>query len=130
MNDLYNEEPIAEINIIPFVDIILVVLIVFMVTAPFALKEGFHIQLPQGASSAEAKPSPLSITVHHTGDIFFNGKLISTGDLSFLSRKMFEEKNWIRAVISADKSVSHGRVMEIVGVLKKSGIQHFVFSTH
>lgn len=130
MSTLYNEEPISEINVIPFVDIVLVVLIIFMVTVPQMVKEGFNIKLPKNSSSSKKiPPSKLSISVTYTGDIFFNGKLISNKDLSFVARKFFEEQPSTQAVISADKSVSHGRVMEIVSMIKESGIQNFIFST-
>ena len=131
MSDLYKEETIAEINIIPFVDIILVVLIIFMITAPQLAREGFSVQLPKVSSGTE-KLSPsvkLNIEVTNTGDILLDGNLMSLNNLSLYVKKLLETKSInSRLVISADVSVSHGRVMEIVDVMKQTGIQQFTFA--
>ncbi len=131
MPDIYNEEPIAEINIIPFVDIILVVLIIFMITAPQLIREGFSVTLPK-VSSGTKKLSPsvkLQIKVTNTGDILLEENLISLNNLSLYVRKLLETDSApSRLVISADVSVSHGRVMEIIDVMKQSGIQQFTFA--
>lgn len=131
MSDIYNEEPIAEINIIPFVDIILVVLIIFMITAPQLIREGFSVTLPKVSSGTEKISSSvqLKIEVTNTGDILLDGNLMSLNNLSLHARKLLEADSIeSRLIISADVSVSHGRVMEIIDVMKKSGIQQFTFA--
>ncbi|MDE0152155.1 MAG: biopolymer transporter ExbD [Bdellovibrionales bacterium] len=130
-SDTYNEEPIAEINIIPFVDIILVVLIIFMITAPQLIREGFSVTLPKAISGAEEiSPSvKFKIEVTNTGDILLDGNLMSLNNLSLYARKLLETGSVeSRLIISADVSVSHGRVMEIIDVMKRSGIQQFTFA--
>ena len=122
-----NDELIAEMNIIPFVDIVLVLLIIFMAAAPRLVQKGFSIKLPQLASVETVKPEKFAISIHHTGDIFFNKQLISLDQLAFHSRKAAENQA-IKAVISADISVSHGRVMEIIQTIKASGIENFIFT--
>ena len=129
MSSYYEEESIASINIIPFVDIILVILIIFMVTAPQLTQKGFSVRLPKSSSASKIKSSQLNVVVHHTGDIFLGGKLISIDDLSFHAKKITENHPSAKVVISADKSVSHGRVMEIVNTIQASGVQNFMFST-
>ena len=128
MSDLNENEPISEINIVPFVDIILVILIIFMITAPQLAREGFSVQLPQAQSSKPIEDSRFEIQVRNTGDIILDGKLISLEELSFYSRKKIENSSSKRALISADAHVSHGRVMEIVQTMKFSGFQSFTFS--
>ena len=123
-----DDELIADINIIPFVDIILVLLIVFMATAPVLIKEGVSVQLQAVSKGNKIKPSKLEITVHHTGDIFLKGQLTTLKDLAFYSKKVAENAGPFQAVITADISVSHGRVMEIIQTLKSSGVQQFIFS--
>lgn len=134
MSKPYNQETIAEINIIPFVDIILVILIIFMVTTPLLIKEGFSINLPKISSSKKIKPTPsnkktLKISISNTGDIFVKGRLVSLNDLSFYTRKTLESSTNSNALIAADKSVSHGRVMQIIGLMKQAGVKNFTFST-
>jgi len=67
--------------------------------------------------------------VTNTGDILLDGNLISLNNLSLYARKLLEADSVeSRLIISADVSVSHGRVMEIIDVMKKSGIQQFTFA--
>ena len=65
-----DDEPISEINIVPFVDIILVVLIIFMVTTPFIMKPSLNVNLPQASTGDETAPSELSISVNTAGENF------------------------------------------------------------
>lgn len=126
----YKEEHIAVINIIPFVDIILVILILFMVTAPILVQRGLSVQLPQGSSaSSKIAKSNLQVTISNTGDIFIDEQLISTKELSFYIQKILETSSISNATIIADKSASHGRVMEIVNIMKTSGVGRFHFAT-
>ncbi len=131
MSDAYDEEPIAEINIIPFVDIILVVLIIFMITAPQLIREGFSVTLPKISSSTKKLPASakLKIEVTNTGDILLKENLISLNSLSLYVRKILEANSSpSQLVISADVSVPHGRIMEIIDVMKQAGIRQFTFA--
>ena len=69
-----NDEPISEINIVPFVDIILVVLIIFMVTTPFIMKPSINVNLPKAGSGEDTTPSELTITIATDGRLLLNGK--------------------------------------------------------
>ena len=126
----YKEEMISEINIVPFVDIVLVLLIVFMISIPQMIREGLSIQLPQTSSpSQKIKSSSVTVNITHTGDIIMNGQILSLDDLSLLAQELVENNQASdRIVISADQRVSHGRVMEIIESFKKSGIQNFSFA--
>lgn len=129
MARIYNEEQIAEINIIPFVDIILVILIVFMVTAPLLIQKGFSVKLPQASSSTRQPPSKVQIAISNTGDLLIKGQLVSTKDLAFYIRKLLENGPISSVTIQADRSVSHGRVIEIVNIIKTNGVNRFSFAT-
>ena len=124
----YDDEAICEINIVPFVDIVLVLLIIFMAAVPYMPLRGLSVKLPQmTAGLSDITPSKLIIDVHHTGDIFFEGRLVSMEELSLTARKFFEGEPLTKAQIRADQSVSHGRVMEILAVLREAGLENFVF---
>src|SRR5271163_3618083 len=69
-----NDEPIADINIVPFVDIILVTLIIFMVTTPFIMKPSINVNLPKAGSGDDTTPSELSLTITADGHVSLNGK--------------------------------------------------------
>ena len=124
-----DDAPIAEINIVPFVDIILVVLIVFMVTTPFIVKSGIKINLPKAASSEENVPSQFNLSITPDGHAILNGKQVSKSDLSTYAASQFKKNPEIQAIIAADVSVSHGRVIELIDVIKSSGVSKFAIST-
>ncbi len=72
-----DDEPISAINVVPLVDVILVVLIIFMVTAPLVLKPSIDINLPKASSGDNSPSTPLNIAIAKDGTIAFNGKAAS-----------------------------------------------------
>src|SRR3954464_5756138 len=83
-----DDAPIAEINVVPLVDIILVVLIIFMVTAPLVLKPSIDINLPK-ASTGDATPTtPLNVTVTKDGHIMLNGKTSTIEDVTVYATQL------------------------------------------
>lgn len=123
-----NEETLASINVIPLVDIILVVLIIFMVTAPMFLKPSIGVNLPKAASGDSTKPSQLSISLGLNGKLMLNGL---PSDLQSIKQKASDEfsKNAeVQAIIAADKDVPHGEVISILDAIKELGIKKFAIS--
>ncbi len=123
-----SDTPISEINVTPFVDIILVVLIIFMVTTPIIMNPSVQINLPKAASGDETVPSQLNISIDKNGDFFLNGTKTSIESLSETAKSESQKKPEIQAIISADKDVPHGRVIEIIDAVKSSGVLKFAIS--
>lgn len=123
-----NDDPIADINIVPFVDIILVVLIIFMITTPFIVKPSININLPKAASGEDTAPSPLTITVAADGSVTLNGKVATDEDIVTFAKAAVAEKPETQAIISADKDVPHGRVIGVIDLIKSSGISKFAIT--
>lgn len=122
------DAPIAEINIVPFVDIILVVLIIFMVTTPFIIKPSININLPKAASGSDTAPSQLNIAIGNSGETLLNGKPTSDEALSEFAKTSLAENPQVQAIISADKDVAHGRVITVIDIVKSAGISKFAIS--
>jgi biopolymer transport protein ExbD len=123
-----HEDSISEINVVPLVDIILVVLIIFMVTAPMIMKPSINVNLPKAASGDASTPSQLSISITPSGGLNLNGR---TADEATISSKALEEvgKNpEVQAIISADKEVPHGTVVRIIDLVKTAGVKKFAIS--
>lgn len=123
------DEVLSEINVVPLVDIILVVLIIFMVTAPMIMKPSINVNLPKAASGdkTEAKPQ-FNITMTSDNKILLNGNLT---DLTTLNQKATEEvkKNpEVQAIIQADKNVPHGQVVAVMDAIKQGGVKKFAIS--
>ena len=123
-----DDQPIAEINIVPFVDIILVVLIIFMITTPFIVKPSININLPKAASGEDTTPSQLTISIGADGTTQLNGKPATDEEISEFAKNALVTKPETQAIISADKDVSHGRVITIIDTVKSAGITKFAIT--
>jgi len=124
-----SEEAIAEINIVPFVDIILVVLIIFMVTAPLVLKPAIDVSLPQ-ASSGEAKETEknLDVIISATGEIYVNGKAGTIEELKEQASVTAKSAVDSGAILNADKAVTLEKLTEVIDAIKLAGIKKVAFS--
>ncbi|NJL25005.1 MAG: biopolymer transporter ExbD, partial [Calothrix sp. SM1_5_4] len=122
-----DDEPIADINIVPFVDIILVVLIIFMVTTPFIMKPSINVNLPKAGSGDETAPSELSISIAQTA-VCFKRKPADEAAITAYSRDLSGKRPDVQAVISADKEVPHGRVVSIIDAVKGGGVKKFAIT--
>ena len=122
------DDSISEINVVPLVDIILVVLIIFMVTAPMFLKPTINVNLPKAASGEQTTPSQLNISITADGKVSLNG--VAADDEKVKAKAMEEaQKNpEVQAIIAADKDVAHGKVVGIIDIVKSAGVKKFAIS--
>ncbi len=116
--------PISEINVTPFVDVMLVLLIVFMVTAPL-LTVGVPVDLPKTrAQPLSQDREPLSVTIKSNGQIFLQNTPVAEDDLvpklTAIAANGYDQRVFVRG----DKSVDYGRVMEVMGMLSAAGFTH------
>lgn len=125
--DPNDEQGINDINITPFVDVVLVLLVIFMVTAPMMVKESLNIKLPQTNSSDRAESKRLGIAINANGQILFNGQLVTTEALEIEANLALTENKNVQALISADKEAKHGDVIKVLDIVKKVGIENFAF---
>lgn len=125
--DPSDEDGINEINITPFVDVVLVLLVIFMVTAPIMVKESMNIQLPKAKSTDQSNNKTISVGISKTGQILLNGELI---DLTLLYDKAVKEKLAfpnVQVMINADRESIHGDVIKVLDQIKLAGIKNFAF---
>ena len=123
-----DSESISDINVVPLVDIILVVLIIFMVTAPMIMKPSIAVNLPKAASGDSTVPSQLSISLTASGKVLLNGTEADDVVISAKAKELVEKNADTQAIISADKNVPHGDVVRILDVVKSSGVKKFAIS--
>jgi biopolymer transport protein TolR len=116
---------IAEINVVPFVDIVLVLLITFMLTSSAIIKASFTVELPTAASAGTAVPSTLNVVLDAAGRLYLDGAETSHEILgAHVARASWKDKD-LQAVISADKSVNYGQVVRVLDVVKGNGVKVF-----
>jgi biopolymer transport protein TolR len=113
--------PMAEINVTPFVDVMLVLLILFMVTAPL-LTVGVTVDLPETASSPlPGQDEPLTVSVSSAGTVFLQDSEIDLPDLGPRLQAITARRADARIFVRGDKVIDYGRVMAVVGAIHNAG---------
>jgi len=121
--------PLSEINVTPFVDVMLVLLIVFMVTAPL-LTVGVPVDLPKTQAQSIADPDePLVISVNAEGQIYIQDSEVDLSQLVPRLRAITESKPDTRIYVRGDKSIAYGRVMQVMGTVNTAGFQRVALIT-
>jgi biopolymer transport protein TolR len=125
----HRRTPMSAINVTPFVDVMLVLLIVFMVTAPL-LTVGVSVDLPKTTSSPlPGQDEPLSVTVDHDGKVYLQDSLLSVDELGPRLRAISERKPDARVFVRGDKVIDYGRVMQVVGAIHAAGFSKVALVT-
>lgn len=119
------DQLMAEINVTPFVDVMLVLLIIFMVTAPMMV-EGLNVNLPQATSeplpSSEEEPH-LVVSIDTAQDVFINDFKVSIDFLREKLSKVLETRTNRAVFIKADKDISYGIVVRVMSEVKAAGVE-------
>jgi len=128
-NDDDSGRMIVDINVTPLVDITLVLLIIFMVTASLIVNPGIKVDLPKAASGTETTKSTLALTLNKEGVLYLNGERSSDeGVVRFINTELPKNPE-LQAIIAADKVVPHGDVIHVIDLVKRSGVHKFAIST-
>jgi len=121
----------SEINITPLVDVVLVLLIIFMITAPVIYQSAIKVQLPKTKSGESSEKSPLQFTIGKGGELHMGDERID--DWSSLPARIQtasagKELSQEVASISADEAAQHGQVVKLMDVLRQSGVSRFALN--
>lgn len=118
-------EIISSINITPFVDVVLVLLVIFMVTAPMLVKDILEIKLPKTLSGDGKMLQTLGVAVNKDGNILLNGQITDEQALSVAAKEALSKDANSQAIISADIAAAYGKVVKVIDILKTSGVERF-----
>lgn len=113
----------SEINVTPLVDVMLVLLIIFMVTAPM-MKQGLNIDLPEtkGSGTKSEKQDPLVVTIKKNNTVYIGKTLVSVDLLADEIKKTVTQTNNQQIFIEADKKVTYDLVAKVMGEIQSAGI--------
>ena len=123
-----SDDLIAGINVTPLVDVTLVLLIIFMVTAKIIVSQGMPMDLPK-AASGESLQTVFSVELTADGKTRVDSNMVANDDaVASLAREAKAKTKDLRAVIRADRKVEHGRVIHVLDLLKRSGVAKIAFA--
>ena len=120
---LAERHPMADINVTPFVDVVLVLLVIFMLTAPL-LGGSIDVDLPRASSSGIDLRDELTVTLTREGKLHVNETEVPRGAFIRTLEDAFSRTLSARAFLRADQEVPYGLVVEVLGLMKDAGIEH------
>ena len=119
----------SDINITPFVDVLLVLLIIFMVAAPM-MTGSVELELPKGANNANTKQDePIAVSIKNDGSVYVGEELVKLHSLPEMLLKVSKDNINSKIFVRADTKIDYGRVMEVVKIINSSGFTQVVLVT-
>ncbi len=123
-----DEDIITGINVTPLVDIILVLLIIFMLTANLISKPSIKVELPESSQHEAAEPTTVALTLTTAGELYLNGVPTEEAALRTYLEKAGKDDPKTQAIIAADKDVSHGKVVWLISLVREAGVYKFAIN--
>lgn len=119
----FDDDDISAINVTPLVDVVLVLLVIFMITAPVLYQGALDVKLPEAGSGESQSRAPLEVVMDRNGAVKIEDRWMTPEQLGeWVARNHCET-----ALIQADRRVEHGKVITLIELLKSRGIQKFSF---
>lgn len=131
-----DDDIIVDINVTPLVDVVLVLLIIFMVTARLMIAPTIPVELPKASTGEDASKnaSPLAITLAYAAPdqptpMYLNGQAINQQQLELrIQQELGKQKKNLQVIIAADQRVTHGKVMTLLDMLRRMGVEQYAFN--
>jgi len=119
-----DNDAITEINVTPFVDVMLVLLVIFMVTANYIVQQAIQIQLPKAATGENVQVKNLAFVLGRDSQLFLDGQPLTIPDVParITEIRAREPGVTMQALISADTATPHGTVVKLIDTVRKNGI--------
>ena len=119
---------IVDINVTPLVDITLVLLIIFMVTASYIVSPAIKVDLPKAASGTDQAKTTLALTLMKDGGLYLNGQRSNDQAVVAYIRTELPKNPDLQAIIAADRVVPHGDVVHVIDLVKRAGVHRFAIN--
>jgi biopolymer transport protein ExbD len=120
-----NGGAISAINVTPFVDVVLVLLVILMVTSTSLVKASIGVDLPRAASASEAVDRTLNLVIEADGDLILDGEVVDEQRLLETVKAAIAQEPEVRAVISADRNAPYSAVIRGIDLAKAAGLSKF-----
>ena len=116
------DEAITQINVVPLVDIMLVLLIIFMLTASFISNPSIPVHVPKSYTASPTAPASQSLVLTTQGDLYYRDLPITRDDLLKTLKQDLSIHPDLKVVLSADGSTPHGQVVDILDLIRQAGV--------
>ncbi len=123
-----DDDLIAGINVTPLVDVVLVLLVIFLITAPVIYQSAIKVQLPKAVSGEQQEKSPLEFTISKDGSVAWGKEPVDWAILGARLKSVVTENPDQTAVISADEATPHGAVIRLMDTLRQAGLLKFALN--
>ena len=123
-----DDEGIIGINVTPLVDVMLVLLIIFMVTANYISHQAISLNLPKAETGGDATENNLHFTLTKDSTLSLDKEIIDFKDLANIIKNKLDSTTIPKVLISADRATPHGTVIKLIDVVKKNGITDIAFN--
>ncbi|MBL8953981.1 MAG: biopolymer transporter ExbD [Myxococcaceae bacterium] len=123
-----SDELITDINVVPLVDIILVVLIIFMLSATALTRKAIGVELPKAATGEAAENVTLALALDRDGALFLDGAPIARDALGPALDAAVKKNHEAQAIIAADARRSHGEVVQLIDFIRAHGVHKFALN--
>jgi biopolymer transport protein ExbD len=125
-SELADEKEFSEINITPFVDVVLVLLVIFIVTAPAMMKDSFKVNLPKTLTSDGApQGETVGVAITALGQFVLSGQVYDQEQFKAQIIQNYSEKSSVKFLISADSDSKHGDLVFVIDTLKKADLNQY-----
>jgi biopolymer transport protein ExbD len=128
-----DDEMIIDINMVPFIDIVLVLLIIFMVTARMMTPPSIPLELPKASTGVDQGEPPMAISLSYASadqpaPMYLNGRSITIKQLESEISEAVSKKKTVQVIIAADRRVTHGNVISLLDLLRRLGVEQYAFN--
>jgi len=120
-----HDEIVAQINITPLVDVMLVLLIIFMVTATFMKDPVIPVKLPRAATAEDAPANSVAVVLDEQGILYFNGREVLPQEVKDRLTRMLQGDSKTSVIVAADGRIEYDRVARVIDLVKSTGVQEF-----
>jgi biopolymer transport protein TolR len=118
------ERPISGINITPFTDVVLVLLVIFMIATPVLVRSGITVNLPKVTRADAQQPQTLTVSIDAVGNVYLNQAKVALTSLNTSITALLKGRTDVPVVILGDKDVKYDLVVQVLQIVKTSGITH------
>lgn len=124
-----DDEPITGINVTPLVDIVLVLLIIFMMTASYIVRPAIDVNLPKAATAEQKPNTSLVLVISREGRTFLNNQEVTAQQIRGFIKEELRQGKEPEAVLAADAAVPHGQMVALIDLIREEGLTKFAINT-